>query len=67
MKCDQCELLSINGHACHEIGCPNRNARWDEKMQGWVKQYECSICGFDVDEGNVCCDHEDYQTDADVS
>ena len=23
MKCDQCEMLSINGVACHEIGCPN--------------------------------------------
>ena len=27
MNCDQCEMLSINGHACHESGCPNRNAR----------------------------------------
>ena len=21
--CDQCEVLSINGLACHETGCPN--------------------------------------------
>jgi hypothetical protein len=22
MNCNQCEMLSINGLACHEIGCP---------------------------------------------
>jgi hypothetical protein len=23
VKCDQCEILVINGIACHEHGCPN--------------------------------------------
>jgi hypothetical protein len=23
VKCDQCQLLRINGVVCHEIGCPN--------------------------------------------
>lgn len=27
MKCDQCEMLSINGVACHETGCPNADKR----------------------------------------
>ena len=22
-RCDQCEMISVNGQACHEIGCPN--------------------------------------------
>lgn len=29
MKCDQCEMVSINGVACHETGCPNSRAKWD--------------------------------------
>lgn len=24
-NCDQCAMLSINGLACHEIGCPKAN------------------------------------------
>lgn len=23
-KCSQCEVLVLNGTACHEIGCPNQ-------------------------------------------
>lgn len=26
MSCDQCQMLSINGHNCHETGCPNQGA-----------------------------------------
>ena len=43
MKCDQCEMLSINGIACHETGCPNEGNAWIEGE--WVKQYECPECG----------------------
>lgn len=25
-RCDQCEMLVINGMACHEYGCLNANA-----------------------------------------
>ena len=34
--CDSCEVLYINGHKCHEIGCP----------EAW-KDYnrECRACG----------------------
>jgi hypothetical protein len=45
MNCDQCEMLSINGMACHETGCPNarreaiaiiaqNNAAMFDDMQG---------------------------------
>lgn len=47
MHCDQCEMLSINGHACHESGCPNRRARWDGET--WIKQRVCFDCGCTVD------------------
>ena len=29
MHCDQCEMVSINGVACHEFGCPNRYKKWN--------------------------------------
>ena len=61
MNCDQCEMLSINGHACHEIGCPNCNARWDG--DSWIKQRTCFECGCTVDVDASCCselDEDDY-------
>lgn len=53
VTCDQCEMLSINGHACHEIGCPNMGARWIPD-RGWVHYQECRICGCDVERGENC-------------
>ena len=53
MNCDQCQMLSINGVACHETGCPNMGARWDG--EGWVKQCECRECGCMADVGSECC------------
>lgn len=47
MRCDQCEMLSINGVPCHETGCPNMNARWDGEE--WIRQRECFTCGCTVD------------------
>lgn len=29
MTCNECEMLSINGVACHETGCPNASARYE--------------------------------------
>lgn len=56
MKCDQCEMLSINGVATHEHGCPNgKNHRWDEDARDWVKTYTCRECGCTADEGTECC------------
>jgi phage FluMu protein Com len=30
IRCTQCEALMINGIFCHELGCPNTKARYDE-------------------------------------
>jgi hypothetical protein len=54
ITCDQCELLSINGHACHETGCPNAGRRWDGEF--WIRQRECFECGSTVDVGERCCE-----------
>jgi hypothetical protein len=35
LKCDQCQMLSINGIACHETGCPNMRKAWVDGE--WVK------------------------------
>lgn len=55
MKCDQCEMLSINGVPCHETGCPNARSRWDEESQTSVKQRKCFECGCTVDADDPCC------------
>jgi hypothetical protein len=55
MHCDQCEMLSINGVACHELGCPNMHARWSEECYCWIKQRECFDCGCMVDADDPCC------------
>jgi hypothetical protein len=59
MKCDLCEMLSINGVACHESGCPNLHSRWDEASQLWVRQVMCDICGYQKDEDQECCEFDD--------
>lgn len=59
MHCDQCEMLSINGVACHETGCPNMGARWDADDGVWVKQRVCLDCGCTVDRDDPCCQGEE--------
>ena len=54
MKCDQCEMLSINSVPCHETGCPNSKKTWVEDRQEWVRFLPCSICGCDVEVGTQC-------------
>lgn len=61
MQCDQCEMLSINGRACHERGCPNMNAHWEDGE--WVKYYECFECGCDVPAGESCNCNEPFYDD----
>lgn len=59
MKCDQCQMLSINGVACHETGCPNSRKTWDGERGEWIRFIECFECGCDVEEGTVCgCDEQ---------
>lgn len=53
MLCDSCELLTINGLPCHEIGCPNRHSVYRDGE--WVKQRECFECGCTVDADDPCC------------
>lgn len=56
MRCDQCEMLSINGVACHETGCPNARKRFVDGE--WVKVYRCRECGteaLDADSAGACC------------
>lgn len=55
LYCDQCQMLSINGVPCHEIGCPNMGARFDHEAQIWIKQRECFECGCTVDADDPCC------------
>lgn len=61
MKCNQCEMLSINGVACHEHGCPNANKVWRDGE--WVREYECPECGqtyLERSEANDCCNDMDW-------
>jgi len=53
-RCDQCELLRINGVVCHEIGCPNMGAKWDHEREQWVHYVECWECGCEVEKGEAC-------------
>ncbi len=49
-SCDQCQMLSINGVPCHELGCPS--AWRDEKRK-------CKWCGSEFTPENryqVTCD-----------
>ena len=58
IRCDSCEMVSINGIACHETGCPNARARYDG--ENWIQQYECHKCGCMVDRGEACdCQDEE--------
>jgi len=54
MKCNQCQMLSINGVPCHECGCPNLRKTWVPEREEWVRYVECPECGFDVELGETC-------------
>ena len=54
MHCNQCEMLSINGHACHETGCPNSRKTWVADRGEWVLFVECRECGCEVEAGESC-------------
>lgn len=65
VKCDQCEMVSINGTACHEIGCPNSGKRWNESAQTWIKVRECFYCGFEV-YGDEVCSCQDFDGESET-
>jgi hypothetical protein len=58
-------MLSINGIACHETGCPNTNARFDRESDEWIPQRKCFTCGYVVDRDDPCCDDDSYEWEDD--
>lgn len=66
VKCDQCSPVMVNRVFCHEIGCPNREARWDAESETWVKLRKCFDCGCTVDADDLCCSapQDDEEDDA---
>lgn len=54
MTCDQCEMLSINGLACHETGCPNAKKTWIPERETWAQFVACRECGCDIEVGESC-------------
>jgi len=64
IHCDQCQMLSINGHACHETGCPNSRKTWVPERGEWVRFVDCLNCGAEVEYGDTCrCFEDDEITD----
>lgn len=64
MKCDQCQMLAINGVNTHEIGCPNHGKTWNADEGEWVRFLKCHECGCDVREGDTCdCQENDEEED----
>ena len=62
VKCDQCNLIMINGIVCHESSCPNMNK---EYINGeWIEFYDCSICGYPIKEGEICSCNEEALEEA---
>lgn len=53
MDCDACMMLTINGVACHETGCPNAKEQYVDGE--WVTVHECRECGSDYLDGEECC------------
>lgn len=65
VRCDQCNMVAINGVACHETGCINTNSRYDASEDRWIKQRKCFECGCTVDADDWCCSaEEESQSDS---
>jgi hypothetical protein len=60
--CDQCKVLSINGVACHETGCPKCHIN---PVTGRPYPRECKWCGCSFVPQNktqVLCSNECTQS-----
>jgi hypothetical protein len=66
VTCDQCSIAVINGHVCHETGCPNawrdevRNCKWCGQDFKPEERHQtcCSPCCATTYAGGVCeCEH----------
>jgi len=56
--CNQCEMLTINGVACHETGCPNtpRECKWcGETFTPAGFRSQCCSHSCDVSYNNLDC------------
>jgi len=56
--CDSCEVLTINGVACHELGCPDRHL---DPATREPRKVACDWCGTpcaDARWGKAFCDDE---------
>jgi len=54
MKCTSCEMLAINGTACHETGCPD----------AWRDTQQCEWCGQNFLPENryqTCCEDSCFE------
>jgi len=52
MWCNSCNIVSINGMACHEIGCPDA---WKDYAR------DCKECGLSFTpetSQQICCDED---------
>ena len=59
VHCDSCEMLSINGIACHETGCPNARKTWCPERESWILFVDCRVCGDSIEAGECCnCDYQ---------
>jgi hypothetical protein len=58
IRCDQCELLRVNGIVCHETGCPNAGKHFDPETSEWTRYVSCRECGELQVEGESCCEDE---------
>jgi hypothetical protein len=59
MNCNQCQMLSINGVACHETGCPNAKKSYVDGQ--WLTVFHCTECGSqhtDPENMQLCCTPE---------
>ena len=55
IHCDSCQMLSINGVACHEHGCPRADKLYDVESKQWVRLVECRECGFEYFDNEESC------------
>jgi len=62
MKCDQCQIVAINGTPTHEIGCPmsHRNPMDITRFS----RRECLWCGtdFEPEDNEDFCNHSCWES-----
>ncbi len=63
IHCDQCQMLAINGHNCHETGCPNSRKTWFPERGEWIRLVTCRVCDSEIEEGTVCDCQDDTNAD----